>query len=186
MADVRTTRFELEGFRGRQVQSIRTKLEPEAVIIELGTNDAQHELSDCIDNFIDQAMAPIMDGLDSSTPVYWLTVREDIHPPFAATINAKLREATARWSNLTILDYDAHFRPRCDKWCDGVHLTAAGEVEHAQWLVGKLDARFPAPTTTSTSTTTTTTSTTSTTTTSTTSTTTTSTTSTTTTSTSIP
>jgi hypothetical protein len=139
-----------------RVDSIRTKMEPEAVIVELGTNDVQNNHTACIDDYINVAMSPIVDRLPA-VPVFWLTVREDVNPPLSATLNAKLREATKRWPNLTILDYDAHFRPNCGQWCDGVHPNAAGQVEYARWLAGALDSRFPVPTTTSTTTTSTTT-----------------------------
>jgi hypothetical protein len=122
-----------------RIQSVLTRREIEGVIVELGTNDVQTNQVDCINDYANQAMAPVVDGLPR-IPVFWLTVREDIKPPLSATLNSELREATARWPNVGILDYDGHFRPRCSDWCDGVHLNEAGQSEYARWLVRGLAA----------------------------------------------
>jgi hypothetical protein len=120
-----------------RIQSILPTQELEGAIVELGTNEVQTSQLSCIDDYANQAMAPIIDGLPR-VPIFWLTVREDINPPVSAALNIKLREATARWSNLVILDYDGHFRPHCADWCDGVHLNDAGQDEYARWLSSEL------------------------------------------------
>ncbi|TML87963.1 MAG: hypothetical protein E6G06_17035 [Actinobacteria bacterium] len=121
-----------------RIQSKLSRGEIEEVVVELGTNDVQTGQDDCINDYANKGMAPIVDVLPN-VPIFWLTVREDIDPPRSATLNAKLREAAARWPNLGILDYDGHFRPHCSDWCDGVHLNAAGQQEYATWLASALD-----------------------------------------------
>jgi len=113
------------------------------VIVELGTNDVQHDLSDCINNFADQAMAPIMDGLGQQHPRLLATVREDIHPPLAATLNREAEGgdgAVAQPHNPRLRrSLPAQVRPI------GATCTpnAAGQVKYARWLLGKLDAHSP-------------------------------------------
>jgi lysophospholipase L1-like esterase len=128
-----------------RIASIREKLAPEVVVIQLGTNDRFH--ADCVADYGAQAIDPIMQALPG-VPVLWLDVREDLGPE-ATAINEQLHAATARWPNLEILPYSAHFSNH-PGWEDGVHLTDKGQAEYARWLIAALDERVPEPSTTTT------------------------------------
>ena len=133
-----------------RIASIRTKLAPEVVVVQLGTNDRPH--ADCVADYEAQAIDPIMQALPAM-PVLWLDVREDLGPE-AIAINERLHRAAARWPNLEILPYSAHFANQPD-WVIGSHLTHEGQGEYARWLIALLDERVPEPSTTTTAPTTT-------------------------------
>jgi hypothetical protein len=139
--------------------SIVTHVNPEVYVIELGTNDCgTHNFSqygDSIDFFLSR--------LPASKPVFWVNLT-DQKPEDATciqTIDDALTNATARWSNLKVLDARSALTDPSYFASDHVHYTDAGNSAWARFLHQSLDAAFvPSTTTTSTSTTSTSTSTT--------------------------
>jgi hypothetical protein len=123
-----------------RIASIRTKLAPEMVVIQLGTNDRPH--SACVADYGARAVDPLMEALPG-VPVLWLDVREDLGAE-ATAINQQLHGATARWPNLEVLPYSAHFANQSE-WVVGSHLTNKGQGEYARWLIAILDERVPEP-----------------------------------------
>jgi hypothetical protein len=98
------------------------------VVVELGYNDSASNLA----AEIDQVMAKLRER--QVGVVAWVNMSTR-RSGYAAS-NAALQAATGRWSNLTVLDWNAASSgPTRDRWyADGVHLTSTGQAELALWL----------------------------------------------------
>lgn len=97
---------------------------PPTVVVELGYNDPAGTFA----SEVDDAMKALTAA--GATHVLWLTMRESRAP--YPTLNALLEQATTRWPQLELVDWNAasesHF-----SWfqTDDVHLTAEGGVAMA-------------------------------------------------------
>lgn len=90
------------------------------------------------------AIDAILDGLRGTDAVFWLTIRpHPDHPERQAEINAAIRAAASRRSNVRVVDVAAAFEGH-PEWVDpdGVHFTEAGRLAFALLLA---DAVGPAP-----------------------------------------
>jgi lysophospholipase L1-like esterase len=119
--------------------SLLAAVKPQVIVVELGYNDCNENLSHygkSIDRF--------MGHIPSKTPVHWLTMH-DANNSFTCDtkINAAIRAATARWSNLSIFDFAAFMKGH-GAWTarGGVHLNTAGQQAYAKWLHRQLDAIY--------------------------------------------
>ncbi len=108
------------------------------VVVELGYNDWPPGF----DEDIDDMMAAL--NARGARQVAWVNMA-DIKQgsgggSYYGPSNQALVAATARWPNLTILDWDAASdhseRPRW--FSDGVHLTTTGQAEFALWLRARM------------------------------------------------
>ena len=101
------------------------------VVIELGYNGGLTARSiDAAMNILEAKGAPAVAWVNLST-------RSGSY----AQSNTNLSEASARWSNLTILDWsNASSGASSDRWfaSDGLHLTKTGNAEFSTWLVSQL------------------------------------------------
>jgi hypothetical protein len=100
------------------------------VVVELGYNDAPSAMGARID--------AVMNALAARgvSRVAWVTVSERRTVTAFATTNAAIRAAADRWSNLTVLDWEAASDDAlADRWyADNVHLTSTGRAEFALFL----------------------------------------------------
>lgn len=110
--------------------------------MHLGTNDMK--LERCITHYA-AAINTLMAALPRDHPVIWVNQRTDIPGAQgkARRVNAALEAARRHWHNLTIANFDTHFRDR-PNWFDNqgtnVHLNTTGQTAYARWLHGILDA----------------------------------------------
>ncbi len=123
-----------------RVQFFQAFQQPDIVVIELGTNDCSPVECPNLDPYIDQ----IVRSIPSSHPIVWLTVQEDVPPPFAENrdyVNNAIRAADARWGNLYVVDLGEHFAGH-PEWHDagGLHFNDIGRQEFARFLAEELDA----------------------------------------------
>lgn len=129
---------EADSYWHDHLTSLLGHVNPEVMVVELGYNDCDHDLSDYgahIDNF--------MSVIPTETPVLWLTVA-DARNVYTCdeTMNAALTDAATRWSNLALLDF-AGFMTGHPEWTDdSKHLNATGQGEYARWLHQQLDALY--------------------------------------------
>jgi Stage II sporulation protein len=104
------------------------------VMVELGYNDSPSAMASRID--------ALMAALTSRGVgrVAWVTVSERRTTSAYATTNAAVHAATTRWSNLTVLDWEAASDDAiADRWyADNVHLTTTGRAEFALYLRERL------------------------------------------------
>lgn len=108
----------------------RVPIGTDLVFVELGYNDTP------------TAMGPRIDAVMAALTnrgvgrVAWVTVSERRTATAYATTNAAIRAATTRWSNLTVLDWEAASDDAiADRWyADNVHLTTTGRAELALFL----------------------------------------------------
>ena len=127
-----------------RLASIATKIDPDAIVVELGTNDLDHPQTFAA--AIDPIVSAARDGRD--VPVYWINVRDDIPIPqrvaAAATVNTALDAYAAAPGHgfFEVLDYAAFAHGHPEWFADEVHPNAAGQAAFAKWLVDALEARL--------------------------------------------
>lgn len=103
------------------------------VVVELGYNDTPSNFASDIDAMMAALTAH---GAKQVVWVNMANIRTSNGELFYPQANAALAAAPSRWSNLTVLDWDAYSdTPERDRWfSDGVHLTTTGQAEFALWL----------------------------------------------------
>jgi lysophospholipase L1-like esterase len=126
-----------------RVPELVASSQPDAVVIELGTNDCNDACTG-----IDAAIDGLLRELPADIPVYWLNVQEEpFWPANAEAVNAGLENASQRWADLTIVDMDSRFRGHAE-WhvADGLHFNADGNTQLAGLIAGAVEeARGSAP-----------------------------------------
>jgi peptidoglycan hydrolase-like amidase len=104
------------------------------VVVELGYNDSPSGFAADIDTMMNALRAR------NVREVVWVNmaeIRKSGSSSYYAQSNAALRAAAAKWSNLTLIDWDsASNTPERSRWfaSDGVHLTSTGEAQFSLWL----------------------------------------------------
>jgi hypothetical protein len=142
------------------------KIDGDAFVIELGVNDTASPGTPTTTGYsgYDGKVDYLMALLPSDKPVLWTNLPCPIEPSSrqrgCAAVNAALAAASARWPNLTVLDWEAAAGNHTE-WLTApgdVHYKRVGQDAWSGLVVAALDARFPDPggTTTTTSTTSTT------------------------------
>lgn len=115
------------------VHRLVTSRHPAVAVVELGTNDADPRV--CCGR-VPASIDAVMEQLRAVPHVLWLNVQEGrTDSADAERVNADLRAATRRWSNLRIVDFSERFTGHPD-WHSGPgpHLTPAGQVAFAQLI----------------------------------------------------
>jgi peptidoglycan hydrolase-like amidase len=113
------------------------------VVVELGYNDSPSGFAADIDAMMNALRAR------NVREVVWVNmaeIRKSASSSYYAQSNAALRAAAAKWSNLTLIDWDsASNTPERSRWfaSDGVHLTTTGESEFSLWLRSEVLAATP-------------------------------------------
>lgn len=130
--------------------SLEGKVTPDAIVVNLGVNDTASEGTPTTAGYssyskkIDYVMA-----LTHGRPVMWTNLPCSLLPPArltgCQTVNNALSLATKRWPNLKVLNWNlrAYGHPEYIVAGD-IHLTSAGQAAWANFIVQKLDERFPA------------------------------------------
>src|SRR5690606_15385753 len=101
------------------------------VVVELGYNDTPSAMPDRIDEVM-----TVLRGRGVGK-VLWTTVSERRTATDYAATNAAIRAAAARWSELSVIDWNAASSGQAaDRWfaSDGIHLSATGNAEFSLWL----------------------------------------------------
>jgi lysophospholipase L1-like esterase len=113
---------------------------PQVVVIELGTNDCGTVACVNLDPYIDG----LMQHLTFADAVLWLTVQDDtIIPDNPGFVNAAIKSASSRWSNLFIVDMATYFHGH-DEWrSDGTHPNAEGQRQMASLIANALEPFRP-------------------------------------------
>ena len=118
------------------------------VVVELGYNDWPPTFA----SSIDAMMAALQKrGVRQVAWVNMADIRTLDGRSFYGPANAALQAARARWSNLTVLDWNAASAgPERPRWfSDGVHLTTTGQAQFALWvreaMVSAVDTRLAPP-----------------------------------------
>jgi len=128
-----TTRTSCPGASGAEVaDALPSGLD--LVVVELGYNDDPSTFSSDIDAMMTALRSR---GVGRVAWVNMADIRTRNERSYYAPANAALQAATSRWSNLTVLDWDAASRgPERPRWFsrDGVHLTTTGEARFSLWL----------------------------------------------------
>lgn len=114
----------------------------DVVLVELGYNDTPSNFAADIDAMMAALSAR---GAKQVVWVNMANIRTSNGQPFYPEANAALAAAPAKWSNLTVLDWDAFSNnPERSRWfSDGVHLTTTGQAEFALWLRSNLVSLAP-------------------------------------------
>lgn len=104
-------------------------------VVELGYNDASAGFA----AKIDQLMTVLRERQVSR--VLWVNLADRVDGRYAPT-NTALQQATARWPELRIANWQGHSTANANavRWFarDGVHLTATGQAEFALFLRGQI------------------------------------------------
>ena len=104
------------------------------VVVELGYNDSPSTFAGSIDAMMAALQAR---GARQVAWVNMADIRRTGTASFYGPANDALQAARARWSNLTVLDWNrASAGTERPRWfsSDGVHLTATGQAQFALWL----------------------------------------------------
>lgn len=110
----------------------------DVVLVELGYNDDPATFGADIDAMMGALSAK---GVGRVAWVNMADIRRSNGNLVYTAANSALDAATARWGNLTVLDWDAASdTSERSRWfsSDGVHLTATGEAEFSLWLRDEL------------------------------------------------
>ena len=116
------------------------KFLPDAVVVELGTNDCGTLPCRDLQPYIDR----LMGHLSSIKVVVWLTVQTDAIIPYEPEyVNFQIESAAARWPNLTTADMGALFEGHNDWRTDGTHPNEFGQRQMAKLIVQALEPYKP-------------------------------------------
>jgi lysophospholipase L1-like esterase len=127
---------------------------PDVVVTNLGVNDTGVRGSATTPGSAgyDEKIDWFMELLPADTPVLWTTSPCDILPPErserCAEVNRALTEAPERWSNLTLVDWEAAASGHPEYINDdelGIHYGPAGHRAWTELVLGELDELFPPP-----------------------------------------
>jgi len=109
-------------------------------VVAMGTNDAAN-ISAGANYSREKVIDSMMSSIDptASTPVAWVEVfttksSGHWHHSNMAAWNDALRSAAGRWPNLHVLPWSSHVAGHTDWLSDGIHHTAIGRVERANWI----------------------------------------------------
>jgi lysophospholipase L1-like esterase len=104
----------------------------DVVVVSLGTNDGI--TPDQFAGWIDG----VMESLQEVENVYWVNLRQ--FADWVPAANAQLVAAEDRWSNLSVIDWDARVTPDPALVAgDGIHLTTAGADAYAELIGSTVD-----------------------------------------------
>lgn len=133
-----------------------TKVQPDAIVTELGINDALTQGTATTTGYMSygKKIDWFMSLIPASTPVYWTNLPCAVEPALYQTgcmqINYHLSLAKNRWPNLTVINWagTANYHP---EYMDAtmpvdyrVHYSDAGYSAWSKLVRTHLDARFPA------------------------------------------
>ncbi|MFN3255059.1 MAG: SpoIID/LytB domain-containing protein [Ilumatobacter sp.] len=112
-------------------------LDLDLVLVELGYNDTPANFASDIDAMMTALQAR---GVRRVAWVNMADIRTSNGQLVYTQANAALDAATARWPQLTVLDWEAASdTPERPRWfSDGVHLTTTGQAQFALWLRSQL------------------------------------------------
>jgi hypothetical protein len=96
------------------------------LVVKVGYNDSADGYSTGIDRVMRAAVA------DGATGVVWVTLREERSG--YRSINAAIRQATSRWPQLVVADWNAYSAGKSWFGPDGLHLTVTGADALAAFL----------------------------------------------------
>jgi hypothetical protein len=96
------------------------------LVVKVGYNDSADGYGAAIDKVMRAAVA------DGATGVVWVTLREERSG--YRWINAAIRQATRRWSQLVVADWNAYSAGKPWFGPDGLHLSVAGADALAAFL----------------------------------------------------
>jgi hypothetical protein len=136
-----------------KLATILPKLDADAIVTELGINDTAAQGTATTPGYasygekIDWFMRLVGD-----TPVFWTLLPCAIEPPAREVgckrVNAALTQASGRWSNLSVLEWNVEADPHPEYMSpsgSGIHYSAIGRAAWARFVLEALDARFAAP-----------------------------------------
>lgn len=124
-----------------RVRAFTRAVKPGSVIVELGTNQRGDEAA------VTPLVDAIMQRLRDVPVVIWLNVQEGKRvlgkpiPPDAPGVNRALDDATTRFANLRVADFNEFFAARAP-WhaADGLHPNAAGQQAIGDFVAQQLRA----------------------------------------------
>jgi thiol-disulfide isomerase/thioredoxin len=114
------------------VTQLGARHDPEALVIELGTNGCGFCPS------MREAIDAVMEAARDVPNVLWIDARSDGPvPDDPDAVNEAIRDAADRWDNLTVVDFDELVSEADISW-DEVHLSDKGQVQFAESLAAVL------------------------------------------------
>jgi lysophospholipase L1-like esterase len=123
----------------RQLSKRVAFINPDVVIMELGTNDCGSAGCPDLAPAIDHAMRDIGDR-----PVLWLNIQVDaIAPDHPDYVNYAIAAADARWPNMWMVDLAGRMRGHPEWRVDGLHFNDAGKQQLASLMVEALQPFKP-------------------------------------------
>lgn len=151
--DCLTTSCATDDFWKIKLAATFAKITPDAVVTDLGINDALIAGTATTQGYADYGdKIDWLMGLLPDKPVFWTNLPCAIEPPAyrpgCETVNNSLTVASQRWSNLVVLNWGdiADNHPgwmRYEGTVYGVHYTDAGYDAWTQLVLGALDIAFP-------------------------------------------
>lgn len=139
-------------FWGIKLGEIFTKVDPDAIVVNLGVNDTKSPGEEDTVGYYKygKKIDWFMSKLPADTPVFWTTlpctIIEQPRLEGCQNVNIQLALAPARWPNLTVLKWQvaANSHPEYIG-TDGVHYTPVGQKAYANFVTSALDAKLAIP-----------------------------------------
>jgi lysophospholipase L1-like esterase len=132
-----------------KLASLEDKVVPDAIVINLGVNDAGLEGTATSPGYAgyDEKIDWLMERT-GDVPVLWTNLPCALEPPDiqpgCEVVNDALAQAPERWPNLTLVDWSERAGTNPDVILPGdLHLSPAGRALWAELVVEALDAEFP-------------------------------------------
>jgi lysophospholipase L1-like esterase len=133
-----------------KLASIEDEVTPDAIVINLGVNDAESEGTATSPGYAayDEKIDWLMERT-GDVPVLWTNLPCALEPPDVQAgcevVNDALEQAPERWPNLTLLDWSERAGTDTDLVLPrDVHLSPAGRALWTELVVEGLDTEFPA------------------------------------------